>query len=67
MTDFILGTRDQEYILLTPARFSRDGVVELAIERELPDGVRAETTILTAAQARTLASALDAVARDWGA
>ena len=67
MTDFILITRDQEYILLTPARFSREGVAELAIEHELRDGVHSEATIITAQQARTLASALDALAREWGA
>ena len=66
-TSFILPTRDDEYVVLTPASFTREGVAELAVERELSAEVRSEATIITAAQARTLADALDTLAREWGA
>jgi hypothetical protein len=65
--DTDLTTRDDEHVTITTAAFTREGVAELAIE--VPHGphqVRSVGTVVTAKQARVLASAFDTLASFWG-
>jgi hypothetical protein len=67
--DLTMPTRDGEHILITTARFTREGVAEVQVRN--PAGLEeirgwGEATIITAKQARALATAFDKLAAYWG-
>lgn len=62
--DLTMPTRDQDEVRLTTASFTREGVAEVVIS-EL-GGANFGATIITAAQARVLATAFDKLATFWG-
>lgn len=68
--DLTLETRDGETVELTTASFTRMGVAELAVAQAQLGTFRVApqttATIITAKQARELATALDKLAAFWG-
>jgi hypothetical protein len=63
--DLTMPTRDGELVMLTTARFTREGVAELAISN-INQPYLPTATIITAKQARALATAFDKLAAFWG-
>jgi hypothetical protein len=63
--DLTMPTRDSEGIEITTARFTNMGIAEVAITDE---GARLldRATVITAKQARELATAFDKLAAYWG-